>query len=172
VHAASVQVEGGRATGILGLEVNNQYFDVHFEYASYVEIWGFGASTFGETCSVPGGSVSNPHPCGPGDSSGALAAADAINIAFDMAGVSGLDTTDGSAHNFYTVAYLFDWSSDSYVRSAYVGAGWQNQGDGFCDCFPNVRPYAVFEPSAVPVPAAVWLFVSGLGALVWRRNLS
>jgi hypothetical protein len=167
-HAATVQYSDGKAVGLIGLEVSGDYFDVHFEYASYVTIWGFNPNTWSTLCSEKGG-PENPHPCGLGDPSGALGAADAINEVFNSEGVEQLMAADGSAHDLFAIAYLFDSCADSYVKGSYADGSWVNDGDGFNTCFPNQRPFAVFQPG-VPIPAAVWLFGSALTGLGWFRR--
>ena len=82
------------------------------------------------------------------------------------------------AYAYLTGAYLFDAQeglvadlSNSFV----TGANYNDQTVGLLEMsnFSGFDPVArgmVYVPSVVPVPAAVWLFGSGLGLLGWMQR--
>ena len=90
--------------------------------------------------------------------------ADGFFILAEVNGASGLWSTDPA-----------DWDLTvttcpagicTIVDRDYVAADFLNGGDSLAG-LSNVRAF-----SAVPIPAAVWLFGSGLGLLGWMRRKS
>jgi hypothetical protein len=160
-----VQVEGGSATGILRLDVQGVLYDVSFQNNYYGSIWGFGPSTFGVICTEPG--EMGEDPCGL-DPTTAIPAVNAINSVLSEQGVSEILFDDGLLRSFYVVPYLFDRLAESGLKGAFTGAEWVYDGE-IISGPPVLRPFAVFTPS-IPIPAAFYLFASGLGLLGWFRR--
>lgn len=164
-YGAVVQVEDGRAAGILRLDVQGVLYDVSFQNNYYLSIWGYGPATFGTVCTEPG--ELGEHPCGL-DPSPAIPAVNAINSILSEQGVSEILFDDGSLSSFYVVPYLFDRLAESGLKGSFTGAEWAYGGEIESGA-PALRPFAVFTPS-IPIPAAVYLFASGLGLLGWFRR--
>ena len=93
-------------------------------------------------------------------------------------------STSGGAHE--AVATFTDWSFNSFEARLYFTEDLTNAGgvvelslanlqsnypptDLYVNSDTNFGPYTV-SASVVPVPAAVWLFGSALGALGWLRR--
>jgi hypothetical protein len=172
-QAVTVQFDGSVATGITGVAIDGDLYDVSFEYGWFFNVYGFGvAPTFGEVCFEEGGS-DNQHPCGLGDPTASLAAVDAVNVVLNSAGAVSIGPSSSLAFEHYVIPYMIDsCAEDLRVRSDYGGAAWVNSGQLGEDpgCAPLQRPFAVFSASGIPIPAAVWLFGSGLGLLGWMRR--
>ena len=164
-YGAAVQIAGGRATGIVGLDVQGVLYDVSFQNNYYNSIWGYGPATFGVVCTEPG--ESGEHPCGL-DPSPAIPAINAVNSVLSERGVSEILFDDGLLSSFYVVPYLFDRLAESGLIGAYTGAEWVYSGE-IRSGSPVLRPFAVFTPS-IPIPAAAWLFGSALAGLGFMRR--
>jgi hypothetical protein len=165
-HGAVVQLDEGRATGIIGLNVEGVFYDVSFQNNFYISIWGYAPSTFGTLCTEPG--ENSEHPCGL-DPSRAIPAVDAVNALFNSENISEILFDDGSVQESFDVAYLFDRLAESVIRGGFDGTNWTNRGD-LGSGTPTVHPFAVFNPSLIPIPPALVLFPTALSALVWFRR--
>jgi hypothetical protein len=155
-QAATVQLDGTNATGILGLELDGTLYDVTFEFSSGPH-----------TEPAPGDIFADPI----SDEAGASAAADAINLALNASSA----TTVGSSNSVsYIVPYLYNSAPCDTLcafRGPFVGVWLKTAAD--VDTNASVE-FARFTPAAVvPLPAAGWLFGSGLmGLAVLRRKIA
>jgi hypothetical protein len=88
VQAATVQLDGTRAMGIIELDVNGTLYDVTWEIDSYTDLESGGAFPF------------------LGDFAGANASVDAINLALEVAGAEGIGSvSNGLAFTNYAVPF-------------------------------------------------------------------
>jgi hypothetical protein len=148
----------GKAIGITDLDVGGTLYDVLFpERVPAVLVYGEFPGTFTFTTN--------------GD---AEAAVIAVNAALNGASALtvGEDTPlDVSENLSFNIAY--DSSGPSAVlgladfQTGGFASGWFNSGSGSTSWAGEERTWATFTPAAaVPVPAAVWLFGSGLLGLI------
>jgi hypothetical protein len=158
---------------ILGLDIGGTLYDVTFNDGvgdSFNALWDADDDgVFGG-----GGSVFTAAPTFWGDQSGAEAARDAI-----IAALGTVDTTTGSVDGFFipyggnaatgtTISAAQDtisFASDNFNAPSVDNPGLFSQFDDETLRY-NTWPIASFQVSAVPIPAAVWLFGSGLLGLV------
>jgi hypothetical protein len=96
-----------------------------------------------------------------GSQSEATVATNVINSAINNH--SGITTVGGSAF------WLLEYASPGFVLSG-VGINPDLDWDFGGYTTGAFGPIASFSVSAVPIPAAVWLFGSGLGLLGWIRR--
>jgi len=72
--------------------------------------------------------------------------------------------------NYYdALPAAIDWTTISGDPSALYGAAWNSSFTGN-DVYIRESVTTPYPAAAVPVPAAVWLFGSGLGLLGWIRG--
>jgi hypothetical protein len=164
-NAATVTYDGGTgyATGILGLVVDSTTYNVDFVAGSYDSIYGASLPAFF------------------GDATGSDNAANAIMSTLN-AELTVPQIAIGTSEVLW-VAYLTSASANDF-QARQVGhvsdaAAWQrfsdflgDRGTDFSDA-PTSWLFATFTPSAVPVPAAVWLFgtaLIGLAGFSKRRK--
>ncbi len=150
----------GKAIGITDLDIGGTLYDVLFdESAPAVAVYGAFPGTFTFTTN--------------GDAQAAVIAVDA---ALNGAGAltvgqdTSLDTTNNLSFN---IAYQSSGPSailglaDFQIGSNPTSDQWVNSGSGSTSWTAEERTWATFTPAAaVPVPAAVWLFGSGLLGLI------
>ena len=147
----------GKAIGITELDVGGTLYDVLFdESATALSVYGAFPGTF---------------PFTPNE---AFVAAEAVVAALNTAGalLVGEDTSedDPLLNSKFNIGYDSD---DTLIQLVIVWEGNFNGADWTVPRTDNeswateVRTYATFTPAAaVPVPAAVWLFGSGLLGLI------
>lgn len=154
---------------ISSLNIDGTLYDVTFHVAdatSFAELWDSdGDGIFGE---VGDTSVFNAQPTFWGDATGAANAATAITAYLGTA-----DWTSSFLTDKFFVPYEFAFGgpsiatyTDNNGALATDGLGITTIGGASTDtmCCSSIGPYASFQ--AVPVPAAVWLFGSGLLGLI------
>jgi hypothetical protein len=159
VNAATVVLDGTTATGITGLEVNFgggvELYDVDFIQTTAASLYGNPpASTFPFTLGESG--IVN----------------DAILAALN--GSTAVSVGPTSALNELDYAFMHFSSVDDRGNVSFLGAGgsFVFGGTGWVDASPvtaddtSLLIYADFSPAVIPVPAAVWLFGSGLLGLI------
>jgi len=150
-HAATVQLSGSVATGITGLAVGGTTYDVDF----------IGTHTHTEWASML-------------DVTSLSAANDvilAIATAFDNAGVTSIryDTLGGGTYDYANATLWYGTTSTQLIGvSITPTGGWNSFVGGSNAPLNNSYPFAVdlTVTSVVPVPAAVWLFGSGMLGLI------
>ncbi len=141
--ATVVYSSPGVVTGIGGLEISGMLYNVDFE-----ALGGF--NTFGGE--VDFWSSANE----------AITASSAINEIFNFEP----EPLPG-VNNFEFSVYQVFWGEGCCTEeNVVVGGVWQ--GTGGIPAFPNINVATSW--SVVPIPAAVWLFGSGLGLLGWVRR--
>ena len=154
-------------TELLGLDVDGTSYDVRIHTGfndTFNALWdGDDDDLFGAD-----GSLFDSAPTFWGDSVGALAAAEAI-----IGALGSLDTTKfGIITDSFRVPYGFAGTSGSFVHvflddatSPFLDV--VDDALALAGGLPGEKPYASFiEVSAVPVPAAIWLFGTALIGLV------
>jgi len=152
--AGTVLQTGNNATGILGLDVGGTLYDVVFEYVTDHSV-----PNTGDIFLTP---LSDPD--------GAQAAALAINSVLNSANIT---TVGSSLTQSYLVPYELDPGQACDDLCTFRGShiflpSWLSVTFSAIDpetdaTFARFTPHA---PSAVPVPPAVYLFVSGMMGLV------
>ncbi len=168
-HAALVK-------SILGLDIGGTLYDVTFHDGagdSFNALWDAdNDGVFGG-----GSSIFSTAPTFWDDEAGAFAATDAI-----ITVLGGTDTTTLNGDSFlipYRVRSNLDITplTDAIIN-AYdtdLPPSFDTPGNAVTDDsqinLVNYFPYASFTPSAVPIPAAVWLFGSGLLGLIGMARL-
>ncbi len=153
-HAAVVQFNSGgtAATGIIGLDVGGTFYDVDFTGSITHNNWAtmLDVNTLSDATTVIG----------------------AIATALDSAAVTLLeyDTPSGGVFEFNSTTLYYGTNSTSLLGvgiNSFFGSNWGSFIGGSTSPLNDSFPLAVdLTPSAVPVPAAVWLFGSGLIGLV------
>jgi hypothetical protein len=159
-EAAVVQIDGsGLATGILGLTVGSETYDIDFAVGTYNDIF-------------PGGAVF----------SNALDISNAINAALNSTGSPLLAPSPSQVVDFYGLPQaLVPLSvtiivSDCFEDTGACGAPWAVESTFAVDRSGDEGPWAIATAvtlSPVPIPAALPLFLSalaGLGLFGWRRK--
>ena len=167
---------------ILGLSIGGTLYDVTFHDGasdSFNALWDADDDgVFGG-----GGSVFSVAPTFWGDAAGAAVARDAI---IAVLGIT--DVTTGSSDSF-AIPYSANTGNDINPGEDYIDAAFDrftepNTDTGvneneFVEDYgdilaPGLVPWASFAPTPVPLPAAIWLFGSGLLGLVGlaRREVS
>jgi hypothetical protein len=91
---------------------------------------------------------------------------DAIQLLNGTTVVDALQYGDAGAFNAGEGAYAVDVASGMSLSRDVFGT---DTGDNFSD-FSERVPTPGIGPSVVPIPAAVWLFSSGLGLLGFSRG--
>lgn len=150
-HAATtVQLSGSIATGITGLDVGGTIYNVDF----------IGTSTHTEWASML-------------DVTSVSEADDvilAIATAFDAAGVTSVRyTTPGGGTYDYANATLWYGSTSTNLLGVSItpSGGWDSFVGASNAPLNNSYPFAVdLTMASVPIPAAAWLFSSGLFGLI------
>jgi hypothetical protein len=154
VQAVTVDTSDGgtNATGIRDFELNGTVYNVEFLRATGDDLYfpsGFEFTT----------------------SDTAVAAVNAVNDVLNTTSVSTVGQPSDVKLGFFNIGYAFDGGGTEFAASEYlVGLNeWLNGGLNDVGTFVE-STYADF--TVVPVPAAVWLFASGLAALgaVTRRR--
>ena len=150
----------GKAIGITDLDIGGTLYDVLFdEKVPAVLVYGEFPGTFTFTTS--------------GDAQDAVIAVNAA-LNGENARIVGEDTPlDISVNTSFNIAYDSSGPSavlglaDFQVGSNPTSDQWVNSGSGSTSWTAEERTWATFTPAAaVPVPAAVWLFGSGLLGLI------
>lgn len=174
VHAADLTVNGGQLMGATGVEVNGNLYDVEFLDGSCIDIYGGCDSVSDFTFST---------------ASEAEAASQAILDLVFIDGTSG--TFDSVASSTFgcgpsgqcaaitpygfnsSLEYYFSYavnrggiSSDVVTSGGYSGAGYDTTPTRTKSGFRYDYVHAKWQVSQVPLPAAAWLFGSGLLGLV------
>jgi len=155
--AASILIgTTGDPTGIDGLAVGSAVYNVTFENGTYNSVFGSIPPTFL-------GSLSN-----------AVAASEDLGGALNALGVSGLNGVINT-NDFTYVAYVPYGISGSNVELSGPVLITESSNQWQCcesdvalptDLISETATYAVFvNASTVPLPAAAWLLLSGLGGL-------
>lgn len=148
---------------LLGVDIGGTLYDVTFHTTTgdtFNGLWDADDDgVFGG-----GGSVFSKAPTFWGDITGASAAATAIA---SLLGTS--DSTVGAFNDNFLIPYALAITSGADIISSYTDDNGNLTPDilvpkSYWDYqdLSHQAPYASFEVSAVPVPAAVWLFGSGL----------
>ena len=154
-------------TNLYDLDIGGTLYDVTFHTGNgdtFNALWDFGNdNVFG-----PDGSTFSTAPTFWGDASGALAATNAIMGALGSGDTSGVvNYSDGFLVPYARVDTdtVRAYEDASYYDLSTDVAGIFDAGD-YVSPHSYDRPWASFSASAVPVPAAAWLFASGLLGLV------
>jgi hypothetical protein len=147
---ATVILDGTKATGILGLDVLGQKYDIQFQYDSFAALNVGGNFPF------------------IGDLTSASVTVNAIADALDSAGALTVgDSTESLG--LYSVPI-----SDTQAVEIVQGTknpppdNWENTNSVNQTDRDNAEMYVTMTP--VPIPPAVWLFGSALGLLGWIRK--
>ena len=157
-QAATVVTDesGTNATGILGLVVGGNVYDVGFSVTTAESLYG----------SVP----TDDFPFENGDSA---MANEAILAALNSeAGVTSIGAAESSEFNIGMASNEFWFTA---TRGGYLAEDWEDFFGSSLNLMPDsVRTFAEFTMTgtAVPVPAAAWLFGSALCLLGWVRRRS
>jgi len=147
-YGAAVQTAGGHATGKVTLDIDGVPYGVSFPNKYYRSVWRHESATFGVACDEPGDGSWHSCEKAPGP---AMPAIDAVNSALNVAAVRAMQFDDGFIGNSHVVPWR--------IVSGEIRVG-----------VPRKRPFAEFS-RPIPIPAAVWLFISALMGLGWfRRN--
>ena len=163
-RAATLVGTPGAVSGIIGLAVDRVSYDVTFMFGSYEEVYVAPGTTPTFLDNQPNAEL----------------AANLIIELFNAEEVPSTVDTDadivtGEVSHFFIPYHTFS-SSISVVAAtntapAGTAAAW-NMDRSVADTTTNTM-FAVFTPTAVPVPTALPLFASGLGViglLGWRRK--
>ena len=149
--------DDSRAVGIHNLDIQGTAYDVIFEH-----------STGPHNARQPGDIFI--------DEASATAATDAINAALNsVGGILGLGVTND---NRFVVPWEFDTNpcgsqgdpGTCAREGRRFGGSWNNSFHELDSAGFVPIEIARFSAAVVPVPAAVWLFGSALGILVWARK--
>lgn len=140
--AATVVLDGLTATDILDLDVGGTAYNVSFEFDTFNNLNTGGNFPF------------------LGDGANASSATNAIVAALNGASATSAGPSSSSSQTLFLVPYT---SGGSTIIGLY-SSSWQNFGVG--GALPDTdRVYATFH-AVVPVPAATWLFITGLAGLI------
>jgi hypothetical protein len=145
-QAATIQLDGQTATGVAGLIVDGQVYDVSFEIGSFQDLNIGDAFPFLD------------------DQTLAIQSRDSI--------LALLNETDALyiaefPSNHFWVPYDVD-ATRAYSEVSVFNLNQWVSGGGNAGLDESIPGYAIF--SAVPIPAAFWLFGSALGLLGWMRK--
>lgn len=171
--ALPLSANAALVTSISALDIDGTLYDVTLydsDVYTFNELWDSdGDQTFGNDSSV-----FNTTPSFWGDASGAETAANAIVAALESTDWTNLDDSSwdrvGVPTGYFGNGNLSAWGdTNGALTTDSVGnfaKGPSSLGGGIA--------FASFQVSAVPVPAAIWLFGSGLLGLVGiaRRKIS
>ncbi|MCP3908412.1 MAG: hypothetical protein GY712_10405 [Oceanicoccus sp.] len=145
-------------TGVDGVTINGATYNVNFVYDTFTNLNVDGNFPFYPTY---GGS-------GPSD------AVDAINLVINTSGTTAegiLPAGKSTSTSYYAVARQPSAGSFVNVSSGYFTYDEMlpmYRHEGGAEHTEGAAPHAVF--TAVPIPAAVWLFSSALAGLAWLRR--
>ena len=163
VNSATLQVEGGHLVGATDVDVDGNLYDVQFVADSCNSLFNE-CSDFTFTTS---------------------AAADLASLAlFNQVLVGVYDSSPGLTAGLGALDVVQVWTPHTLTGSTVTASSatnwdneaWDNVGSAAVHREDDIAPwggvvYAVWAPSTVvPIPAAVWLFGSGLGLLGWMRR--
>jgi hypothetical protein len=136
--------EPGVVTAISDVDIDGVLFNVDFD-----TIGGFGTY---------GGDVDY----WAGDLGSATAALNSIRDILNAESITGVNTNSGNEYDIRVDSSLYTgvWAI------THGGGVWNIGSDPLVDSFSLIA----FSTTAVPIPAAVWLFGSALGGLGWMRR--
>jgi len=164
--AANVLVDGSRATGILGLDVDGTRYDIFFDSTTTpFQIDTSGFAFIGDTTGAQNTAAAIV---------AELNAAGGINMVGEAADPVSWFVVPYSDPSALTVALTWWGSFDKAPGPAAAGctAGvWAVCVDEAVETTVSIGPaWVTMTPTVVPVPAAFWLFGSALGLLGWIRH--
>jgi len=172
------QVSAAIVTSISHLQIGSSYYDVtiHSDLGSFNVIWDIdGDGIFGEN----DGSLINRAPMFWGDYAGAQAAAQAVTNALGSDDTWNSYGYDGTFTPYQHLGTAGDFYVTVWADVLYLPSEDQLNGEGSVpanDVLGGSRAYAYVSyerVGTVPLPAAVWLFLSaltGLGLISKRKN--
>ena len=168
----SAGVNAALITNLYNLDINGTNYDVTFHTGAsdtFNALWDADSDgVFGGP-----GSLFDAAPTFWGDETGAIAAANAIELALGV----GDWTSPGTLSDSFLIPYKLAFGGvltagiDSINVAMDQSTTWASDTTvaGIVDdnaSYITTNPYATFSVSAVPIPAAVWLFGSGLLGLI------
>jgi hypothetical protein len=164
-QAATVQLNSdNNAIAIVGLQIAGAFYDVEFGsvngptpgYQSWIQQFGDDTTSLASDAIV--------------DMAALLTSAGADRVAY----------ADGFVGGPRLGIWVNDWSygglcltpvPNTTIWALPLANGtWEVDGNNCIDAPDSAFTAANFKTSAVPVPAAVWLFASGIGVLGWIRR--
>ena len=156
---------GTVASSCSGVDIGGTLYDVTWQLPTYLNDAGY--PDFGPALTVTSSAVANPLVT---EINTALNTGLFTSIQYTLADGS-TTSTNACSVSCYQIPYRIDATFVSSYEGRFDSIStnqWINNGfQGYVFATQNSRPVAVFTPSAIPVPAALPLFLSGLALVGW-----